>query len=188
MSETLLAHFKHGWEAEFARGFLDEAGIPCRVFSDAQAGGHPYAGGLAGASLSVAEFDAARAHAVLEDAGVLGPGGVLQEGGGAASASTSGPLPPVLQADLDDVNRQLRRARRKEMGHFVRSMLGITPAALIPIVGLALRGEVALVALVCVSVVFVEGWRWIQAGREVRRLEDMLTKLERQADRLPPPS
>jgi hypothetical protein len=64
------------------------------------------------------------------------------------------------------------------MRHFIRCMLGVTPAAAIPVVGLALEGNVALLALLCVMVTFVEGWRWIRAGRLAKRLERELAILE----------
>ncbi len=175
MQETVLAHFGHHWEAEFAQGYLEDAGIPSRLVSDGAAGGQPYVGGLAGASIRVAGADATRARDVLVSAGLLpgrraepDPGRALRKGG----------LGPLARADLEDLTERLEAARKAEVRHFIRCMLGMTPSAVIPFVGLALEGSVALIALLCVLVVFVEGWRWIRAGRLVRRLEAQLANVE----------
>ena len=129
MAETRLAHFDRHWEAELARGYLEDAGIPSRLVSDNLAGGQLYMGNLAGASLLVA-------------------------------------------------SERLEAARKAEVRHFIRCMLGVTPTAVIPIVGLALKGKVALLALLCVLVVLVEGWQWIRAGRLVKQLGEELVRLD----------
>lgn len=179
MPDTFLAHFSHRWEAEFAQGFLDDAGVPSRLVSDDAAGGSPYMGGLAGATLFVAPAHAEEARAALESAGLLRPAGEAPP-----VPLAERPLPPVLRAEAADIEERLRRARKAEMRHVVFMFLGITPAAVVPLVGLALEGNVALMALLCVLVVFVEGWRWIRAGREVQRLEDALARLEEEAEGL----
>ncbi|HSW29827.1 MAG TPA: DUF2007 domain-containing protein [Longimicrobiales bacterium] len=188
MPETRLAHFDHHWEAELAQGYLEDAGVPSRVASDNLAGGHTYMGSVSGASLFVApeQLDEAR--------GVLVAAGVLEEAPGAADAALGPPgsrraTPPALrplsavqQADRRDLTERLEAARKAEVRHFIRCMLGVTPTAVIPIVGLALEGNVALLALLCVLVVLVEGWKWIRSGRLVRRLRGELATLEEAAD------
>jgi len=171
MPETLLAHFAHHWEAEMARGYLEEAEIPSRLISDNLAGGHFYMGSIAGASLLVATPRLEDARRVLGDAGVLGTGHPLAER----------PLSGVARADREDLTERLRAARKAEVRHFIRCMLGMTPTAVIPVVGLALEGNVALIALLCVLVVFVEGWKWIRAGKLVKRLQAEIATLEREA-------
>ena len=182
MSQVLLAHFKFLHEAEYAKGFLDDAGIRCWLKSDDAAGGAPYIGGLAGAGLIVDARDVERGRAVLDGVGGLAdpasdedrlPEWVPEE--------TS--LPPALRADLVDLELELKRARKSEVRHFVWAMFGVSPAAIIPLLGLAREGRVARVALLCVMVVFWEGWRWIQAGREVKRLESAMERLRAE---LPP--
>lgn len=178
MSETLLARFNHHWEAEMARGYLEDAGVPSRLISDNLAGGYTYMGNLSGASLLVATERAEEAYHILADAGLVEP----PEGAGDAADDPSGPeekaIPPALRAERDDVVEELLTARKAEMRHLVWCMIGITPAAVIPFVGLALEGNVALMALLCVLVVFVEGWRWIRAGRRVKALEAELARLD----------
>ena len=177
MSEVRIAHYWHRYEADMARGFLDEAGIPCRLLSDDAAGGVSYIGGLAGASVIVAEVHAEEAAQVLESAGMqLGYG---EESGPAVElAQRAEALPPVARADLDDLTHALKAAQKKEFRHYVGCLLGVTPAALIPVVGLAMKGEVALMVLLSVLVCFSEGWKAVKFSREVKRIEAALATLE----------
>lgn len=71
MSEVRVAYFRHRYEADMARGFLDDADTPCRLISDNAAGGVAYVGGLAGAWILVGEANAEAAVDVLESAGML---------------------------------------------------------------------------------------------------------------------
>jgi hypothetical protein len=183
MPETRLAHFDHHWEAELAQGYLEDAGVPSRVASDNLAGGHTYMGSVSGASLLVAPEQLNEARGILVAAGVLAEGS--GERGPALAPARPGrtvlpaasPLSPMQQADHRDLTERLAAARKAEVRHFIRCMLGVTPTAVIPIVGLALEGNVALLALLCVLVVLVEGWRWIRAGRLVKRIEMELAEL-----------
>lgn len=199
MPETRLAHFEHHWEAELAQGYLDDAGVPSRLASDNLAGGHTYMGSVSGASLFVAPGQLDEACRVLASAGVLQPGSGRGPGegdgvgdaaeahgtGGAAGAALPGarPLSPLHLAEKWDLEERLQAARKAEVRHFIRCMLGVTPTAVIPIVGLALEGEVALLALLCVLVVLVEGWRWIRAGRVVKEIQAGLARLEEAENR-----
>ncbi len=181
MSEVTVARFKFLHEAEYAQGFLNEAGIRCLLKPDNAAGGAPYIGGLAGAALVVTAGDVDRSLEVLRDVGVL------EEAEGSGSASRVGEeerrqaLPPALRADLTDVELALERARKKEARHFAFAVFGMSPAALVPFVGLALEGEGALLAVLCVMVVIVEGWRWFMARDRVRSLEVTLVELQEEA-------
>jgi hypothetical protein len=184
--EVTVARFKFLHEAEYAQGFLDEAGIRCLLKPDNAAGGAPYIGGLAGAALVVAAADLDQSLEVLRIAGVLGEDTEsLKALRTELEALRS--LSPALRADLADVELALDRARKKEVRHFVWAMFGVSPAALIPFLGLALEGEGALLALLCVMVVTVEGWRWSKARGEVRSLEVMLVELREEAEQEPGP-
>lgn len=177
MSETLLASFVQHWEAELARGYLEDAGVPSRLISDNLAGGHTYMGGLSGASLLVAAERAEEAYQVLASAGLVAPVG----DDGPTPASPPLPLPPAERAERDDILEALAAARKAETRHALWCMLGVTPAAVIPLVGLALEGNVALMAVLCGLVVLVEGWRWVAASRKVRGLEVALADVEERA-------
>ncbi|HKJ00892.1 MAG TPA: hypothetical protein VJ997_00515 [Longimicrobiales bacterium] len=177
MNEVRIVHYRHRYEADMARGFLDEADIPSRLVSDNAAGGVPYIGGLAGAWVVVAGENAQAAVEILESAGMqVGP----EEPSGPAVdlARRADTLAPVARAELEDLTRALEKAEKDELKYFVRAALGVTPAAVIPLVGLALGGEVALIALLCVLVVFSEGWKAMKASRRVKQLELALARLD----------
>lgn len=184
MAETRIAWFNHHWQAEMARGYLEDAGIASRLVSDNLAGGFTYMGSIAGASLLVAEARAEEAIRVLEDAGVVGETQEDSLGGpdGGRSGRIEPPpersLPPVLRAERDDLVERLAAARKEERRHLIWCVLGMSPAALVPFLGLALEGNVALMALLCALVVLVEGWRGVRSGREARQLELALADLE----------
>lgn len=188
MPESRLARFDHHWEAELAQGYLEDAGVPSRLASDNLAGGHTYMGSVSGASLFVAPEQLNEARGILVAAGVLEmePGeavsGLDPPGSDRAPLPSMRPLSPVQQADRLDVSERLEAARKAEVRHFIRCMLGVTPTAVIPIVGLALEGNVALLALLCVLVTLVEGWRWIRSGRLVKRLQGELAQLDEEAE------
>jgi hypothetical protein len=179
VSEVRLAHFRHRWEAEFARGFLSDGEIPSRLAEDGAVGSGLYTGDLAGTSLFVTVEDEAQAREILEAAGVL-------ESAEAASNRppplTERDLPPVLRADAEDLTERLDAARRAETRHGIYALLGFTPAAVIPLVGLFLEGNMELLALLFVLIVALEGGKWIRAGKEVQRLEILLAELEEEAD------
>jgi hypothetical protein len=182
VSEVTVARFQFLHEAEYAQGFLDEAGIRCLLQPDNAAGGAPYIGGLAGAALVVAAADLDRTVEVLRTAGILGEDTenlkALRTELEALRA-----LSPALRADLADVELALRRARKKEVRHFVWATFGVSPAALLPFLGLAVEGETVLLAVLCGMVVVVEGWRWLKARAEVKDLEGTLAELQDEAAR-----
>ena len=74
MEETLLARFGYRHEAEFAQGFLKDAGIPSRVASDDAGGVDLSISFLSGAALFVADVDKEKAEEVLRSAGISGQG------------------------------------------------------------------------------------------------------------------
>ena len=90
-------------------------------------------------------------------------------------------LSPALRADLADVELALTRARKKEVRHFVWASFGVSPAALVPFLGLAVEGQTVLLAVLCGMVVVVEGWRWLKARAEVKNLEGTLAELQEEA-------
>lgn len=74
---VVLATFHHRHEAELARGYLTEAGIPATVSADD--GGGAFGAPLtfspqAFATVTVRKVDEQRARAVLETAGILPEG------------------------------------------------------------------------------------------------------------------
>lgn len=70
MPET-VARFAHRHEAEYARGFLVDAGVPASVFDDDAGGGLLGLEIFRGARVVVADEHAARAREVLRGVGLL---------------------------------------------------------------------------------------------------------------------
>lgn len=186
MSETRLTYFSHHWEAEMAVGYLADAGISARLVSDNLGGGHIYLGSLAGSVLLVAEERAGEARTVLEDAGLLVPASAEGSPGADSSGESDSdepsggpPLSPDLLADRDDLLEQLEDARGARRRRLMRAVLAMAAAVASPLVGFALAGrELALIVLVCLVVVFLEGWRALEASEEARRLTAELARLE----------
>ena len=179
VSETPVAHFSLRWEAEFARGFLTDAGIPARITDEGGAGIGAYMGDAVGCTVFVAEVDHVRARETLEAAGVLESAAAIQN---RPPALLDRELPPVLRADAEDVTEALRLARRAETRHGLFALLGVSPAAILPMLGLLRGGSEALVIPLCLLVMLTEGWKWIAAGREARRLEALLLEFEETAE------
>ena len=179
MSETPVARFSLRWEAEFAQGFLTDAGIPARIMEDGGGGLGAYMGDVMSATLVVAEVDHVRARETLEGAGVLESAAEIQN---RPPALLDRELPPVLRADAQDVTEALRLARRAETRHGMFALLGVSPAALLPVLGLLFEGSGALVVSLCILVVLTEGWKWMSSGREVKRLEALLREFEEAAE------
>ena len=83
MSEVVVARFTYRHQAEFARGFLADAGISARVMSDDAGATHPNLSFLTGVAVIVHADAAEAAAAALRDAGLFdeseGQGGTNAE-------------------------------------------------------------------------------------------------------------
>lgn len=160
-----------------ARGFLDEADIPCRLVSDDAGGGASYVGGLAGAWVIVSEVDAEAAVEVLSSAGMQ-LGSDEPSGPAVELARRADSLTPVGRSDLGDINQALEKAQKDEFKHWVLCLFGVSPAAVIPALGLMAGGEMALLAILSVLVFLSEAWKAVRSGREVKRWHGALVQLE----------
>jgi hypothetical protein len=89
------------------------------------------------------------------------------------------PRPPsvIIQAEIEDLEREVRAARRKERWHFVWALTGISPAALIPGVGLFLDESFDLFILLLVLVSFSQFYLGTKAAGKVARLKRALNGL-----------
>jgi phosphoribosyl-dephospho-CoA transferase len=84
----------------------------------------------------------------------------------------------LTAADAEDLRRRLTAANRRKTWHGVCLAMGMSPAAVIPFIGLALEGSVGLARLLAVAVAAVEGYQWARARRDVTRLHALLTQAE----------
>lgn len=77
----------------------------------------------------------------------------------------------VRSRELQDLAERLDRARSRSSRHLLWAWLGVTPVALVPLVGLLLEGSLGLAVAMSAGVAAVELWRYGRAQREVRDLE-----------------
>ena len=90
----------------------------------------------------------------------------------------------VLEVELEDLREELAAADRKYRRHVIWLLLGVSPAAFVPmILALSEFGASALVSIVLLVLIF-ESWRAFGAKREVRRLERVEAELLEAAEEL----
>lgn len=93
---------------------------------------------------------------------------------------TEGGLPrnlELISADLTDARTALGVAEDRASRHLVWAMLGLSPAALIPLVGLVVEGSLNLIGPLIALVFLVEGGRYLSAQREVKRLQEVCDRI-----------
>lgn len=84
-------------------------------------------------------------------------------------------------ADVQDLREQLVKANRRKSRHGLWLLLGMSPSALIPFVGLSLGGSTALVLALVVLVILVEAYQWLRAQGDVTELNMQLALAEQRA-------
>jgi hypothetical protein len=83
----------------------------------------------------------------------------------------------IIQAEVEDLERELRAVRKKERWHFVWALTGVSPAALIPAMGLVLRGNYGLVVPFVLLVTISQFYLGVKAAGKAARLERALEDL-----------
>ena len=88
---------------------------------------------------------------------------------------------------IEILEGEIRELRRKKTRHSVFALAGLSPVALLPMIGLAADygAEVALV--LSVFVMGWEGWKAVQAGADIREAESEMRQLRDPPDSLSPP-
>lgn len=111
-----------------------------------------------------------RASLVLQEKAPGGTSLVLdEEGPGGTSV--------VLQAEIEDLERELRAVRKKERWHFIWALIGTSPGALIPVIGLSMEGSHALAVLLSLVVMGSQFLLGVKASGKAARLERALEGL-----------
>ena len=83
----------------------------------------------------------------------------------------------ILQAEVEDLERELRAVRKKKRWHLIWALTGVSPAALIVATGLFLQGHYGLVVPV---VLLAAAWQFflgVKTTREEARMEKALKGL-----------
>lgn len=83
----------------------------------------------------------------------------------------------LLQSEIEDLEQELRAVSRKERWHFVWALIGISPAALIPAIGLFREESYGLVILLVFLVMISQFYLGIKAAGKAARLKKALEDL-----------
>lgn len=83
----------------------------------------------------------------------------------------------LLQSQIEELERELRAARKKGRRHFVWALVGVSPAALIPAIGLFREGSFGLLVLLALLVTTSQFLLGINASGKAARLEKALESL-----------
>lgn len=83
----------------------------------------------------------------------------------------------LLQSEIEDLERELRAVRKKERWHFVWALLGTSPAALLPAIGLSWEGSYGLAVLLSLMVTISQFLLGVKATGKATRLEKALESL-----------
>lgn len=83
----------------------------------------------------------------------------------------------VEAAVAEDLVRRLQAVRKKKDRHLFWAVVGITPAALIPAVGLLMEGNTGLVVVLLVLVLLGQAYGWVKAVLEAKELEEAIRQL-----------
>lgn len=83
----------------------------------------------------------------------------------------------LVRADLADAKERLEVAERRAARHLAWALLGLSPAAVVPFLGLLVEGNLTLLAVLLVTVPFVEAGRYRRAKREVDRMQLLVKRL-----------
>lgn len=78
---------------------------------------------------------------------------------------------------LREVEAQLARSRRARDRHAVFALLGLSPAAVLPMLGLAIDFGFEVVLIASVFVSGLESWRAVQSGADAREAEEERRRL-----------
>ena len=88
----------------------------------------------------------------------------------------------LLRAKVDDLEEELRVVRKKVRRHFTWALVGISPAAILPVIGLFLEGSFGLVVILVIVVTFTQLFQGVMAGTKAARLKEALERLRRGED------
>jgi hypothetical protein len=83
----------------------------------------------------------------------------------------------LIEYEVEDLERELRAVQKKERKHFIWALTGISPAALIPMIGLFLTDSFGLLVLLALLVPISQFYLGVKASGEASRLKKSLEDL-----------
>ena len=88
----------------------------------------------------------------------------------------------VLRAEILDLSEDLADTERRHRRHFLWTLLGFSPTAVIPAIGIALGQATIPLGGLILFLVLREAWKTVTTGRDVRRLRSQIGDLEDELD------
>jgi len=85
-------------------------------------------------------------------------------------------------AEREDLEERLLAVRKKKNRHLLWAVLGLSPAALIPAIGLLVEGNMGLLIVLLVLVFFGQVYGLARTSSEARKLEKELLELSNGAN------
>jgi len=83
----------------------------------------------------------------------------------------------IIAAEVSDLEREIKVARRKATWHRIWVVLGLSPAAMIPAIGLMREGSTELLFLLAVLVTISQAYLGAKAAKKAGELEARLKEL-----------
>lgn len=80
----------------------------------------------------------------------------------------------IAVSDAEDLSQEITGLRKKAKRHLQWSLLGVSPAALLPALGLMGEGSTTFLILLVVLVTLTQGYLWHRARHEADQLENRL--------------
>jgi hypothetical protein len=87
----------------------------------------------------------------------------------------------LVEAREQELLDDLVAVQKKKRRHALWALLGLSPAAVIPAVGLFMEGSVGLFVLLCVLVTATQFIGWIKSMKREEELEEALRRLHEEA-------
>jgi hypothetical protein len=84
----------------------------------------------------------------------------------------------VVQSEIEDLKRELKATRRKSRMHFMWLLLGISPGAILPALGLLGEGRTDLLVIFLIMVAASQLYLGMKAATKMDRLKARLNELE----------
>ena len=88
----------------------------------------------------------------------------------------------ILRAEIVDLSEDLSNTERRHRRHFFWTLLGFSPTAVIPAVGIALGQATIPLGVLILLLVGREAWKTVTTGRDARRLRSQIADREDELD------
>jgi len=83
----------------------------------------------------------------------------------------------IVQNEIDDVSQALEVVRKKKRRHALWTLMGISPAALLPAIGLMMEGSEGLLLILVLLVTLTQAYGWAKNRVKEKELEESLRLL-----------